>query len=257
MTAKKNTAPKEEPRNYQNFFLWGCLAAFILFFVGLCCLVTIIFGSFFADFDPLGFDLRNRIEQYLLWPDFLDEPSVVPELPDILDETPAPLIEVTPDEMSPTVPAPEASCEEFSTYVAHDFQAIFDFPAGWDVEPEEYGVTFYDTDSPTALRVGEAFSEAGTTARQIAEDLMASFNTESEQGSLVVFEETPFTVPTGDDAYLAAYEFIDSDGDYQWFLDLETISGESNVYFYLSGDNLEDYQFYRELIEVIAASYSK
>ena len=86
---------------------------------------------------------------------------------------------------------------------------------------------------------------------------MDSLRAESQEGTFVVFEEIPFIVPTGDDAYLIGFEFIDSEGYYQWVLDLETIQGESNIYFFLSGEDPADYTMYREMIEIIATSFSR
>ncbi len=64
-------------------------------------------------------------------------------------------------------------------------------------------------------------------------------------------------MPTGDDAYLNSYEWTDSEGDYWWAFQLETVSGESNVYFFLVGNDPELAPLYGELIKIIAESFSR
>lgn len=249
--------PAETPKKKTNCFLWGCLAVIILFFAAVCCLATLIMLPLFTDFDPLGIDLRNRIEQYIPWQEFLEDPSIVPGLPDILDENFDSLIEVTPDDFFSTGPDSGADSVSLSRYVASDFPASFDYPAGWEIETEDYGVTFYDPNSYTYLYVGEDLVDPGMTARQVAEDVMDSLMEEAQEGTFTVFEDTYYTVPTGDDAYLIAYEFTDTEGYYQWAMDLETVSGESNIFFYLSGEERSDYQLYRDLLDIIADSFSR
>lgn len=257
MTNQTSAAPAEPARKKGKCFLWGCLIVIVLFFVSVCCLVTLIFLPFYTDFDPLGFDLRDRIEQYIPWQELLEDPSVIPGMPDFFDDSFDDLLEELPEELTSSGPATGAHAVLLSTYVASDFQAIFDYPTGWEIETEEYGVTFYDTNSYTYLYVGEYLVDTGLDARQVAQDVADSLRDESQEGTFKVFESTPFSVPEVDDAYLMSYEFTDTEGYYQWALDLETVSGESNVYFYFSGDDPEDYLLYRELIELIAASFTR
>ena len=265
MTNQSSAAPAEEPKTSRNCFLWGCLAVVILFVVTLCCLGTLVLIPFFTDFDPLGLDIRDQIEQYIPLDDFLDDSSGGYEMPEFFDDGLDLFSETdsgTDTSSEPVLPStsePDTTGQMFdlSTYIAGDFQAVFDYPTGWQVEPEEYGVTFYDLDTYTFLYVGEVLYDEGTSPVEIAGDVMSSLMEEAEAGSFVVLEETPLPLPTDPDAYLIAVEFTDSDGYYQWVLDLETISGESNVYFYLSGENSEDFQYYRDLIEVIGESFSR
>jgi hypothetical protein len=249
--------PSETPQKKGNCFLWGCLTVIILFIVTFCCLGTLFLLPFFTDYDPLGIDLRNRIEQYIPWGEFLEDPSAVPGLPDFLDSTLDPLEEEAPGELTSAAPGSGAQAISLTTYIPSDFQAVFDYPTGWEIETEEHGVTFYDTQSYTYLYVGEYLVDEGMTARQAAEDMRDSLIEESQEDTFTVVESTPFIVPTGDDAYLLAYEFTDLDGYYQWALDLETVSGESNIFFYIWGKDPNDYQLYRDLIEIIAASFSR
>jgi hypothetical protein len=242
--------PAGTPKKGGNKLLWGCLILVLLFFVSICCLVSLAFLSISRGIDPLGIDLQNRIEQYIPLEEFLDDPSVVPGLPEILDES-------FPEEGFAPGPVTGADAIVLSTYIPDDFQAVFDYPAGWEIEVEDFGVTFYDTQSYTYLYVGEDLVEPGVTAREVSRDVMNSLREEAQDDTFKVFESAPFSVATGDDAYLAAFEFVDIDGYYQWALDLETVSGESNVFFYLSGEDPEDYELYRELIEIIAASFSR
>lgn len=257
MTNQTGAAPAESTRKKGSCCLWGCLIIIVLFFISVCCLVTLIFLPFYTDYDPLGLDLRNRIEQYIPWQEFLEDPSSIPGMPEFFDDSFNDLLEELPGEVTSSGPTTGAYSIPLSTYVASDFQAIFDYPTGWDIETEEYGVTFYDTNSYTYLYVGEDLVDTGLNARQVAQDVADSLREESQEGTFKVFESTPFSVPEVDDAYLMSYEFTDTEGYYQWALDLETVSGESNVYFYFSGEDPEDYLLYRELIELIAASFTR
>lgn len=264
MTIQQNSAAPGEAPKKKNCFLWGCLIVFLLIMVTVCCLGTLVFMPLFTDFDPLGLDLRNRIEQVFPWQEFIQDPSIIPGLPELLNGTSDPLMETdpslpmpTPGALAPTRPAEEARAIPLSTYTASDFPATFSYPAGWEIEVEEYGVTFYDPVSYTYLAVGEDLVEPGTTAKQVSQDVIDSLQEDSEEGSFKVFESTPWDVPTGDDAHLNAYEWTDQDGYYQWAFHLETISGESNVYFFLSGEDPDDAPVYGELIEIIAASFSR
>ena len=252
-----SAAPLETPQKKGNCFLWGCLSVFILFFVGICCLGTMIVLPFFTDFDPLGIDLRDRIEEFFPLQEFLEDPSVIPGLPEFQDEITESIPEAFPEVSTSSGPETGANSIELSPYIASDFSAVFDYPSGWEIETEEYGVTFYDTQSYTYLYVGEDLIDLGMSAQQVAQDVMDSLREESVEGSFTVFESKDWRVPTGDDAYLMAYEFTDADGYYQWAVDLETVSGESNIFFYISGEDPTDYELYRELIEIIAASFSR
>jgi hypothetical protein len=231
----------------------------ILFFVTLCCLGTLIFIPFFTDFDPLGLDIRDQIEQFIPLDDFLEDPSEVPGMPEVIDDILDPFSEPEsePDILSTPESGTSSNSFDLSIYVAEDFPAVFSYPTEWQVEPEDYGVTFYDLDTYTFLYVGEVLYDEGTSTQEIADEVMTSLMDGAEEGSFVILEETQLAIPSDPDAYLIGVEFTDLEGYYQWVLDLETISGESNVYFYLSGENPEDYEAFRELIEIIGESFTR
>ncbi|TFG48329.1 MAG: hypothetical protein E4H33_04355 [Anaerolineales bacterium] len=245
-------------------FLWGCLIIVLLVLVTICCLGTLFFLPFFTDFDPLGFDFRNRIEEFIPLQELLGDTSLIPGLPDIMDEDFDPYLEEGSEIVDPTqgtstsdLPSVEALSIPLDTYTGSDFPATFSYPAGWDIEVEEGGVTFYDPNSYTYLFVGEYFVENGMTAQEISRDMNISLNDEAQEGTFQILERAPYTVPTGDDAYLSAYEWTSLDGYFTWAFDLETVQGESNIYFFLSGEDPETAALYGELIEIIAASFSR
>jgi len=151
----------------------------------------------------------------------------------------------------------DAQAIPLATYTASDFPATFSYPAGWDIEEEANEVTFHDPDSFTFLYVGEELVEDGTTAAEVSSEVIESLQSEAQSGTFVLNENSPWSVPTGDDAYLNAYEWTDSGGYYLWAFDLETVSGESNVYFFLAGEDPELAPLYGELIKIIAESFSR
>ncbi len=257
MTTQSSTPAGDPPKKKGNCFLWGCLTVIILLFVSVCCLGSLILLPMFTDFDPLGLDFRNRIEQYIPWQEFLEDPSAIPGMPDILDESFDSLLEEVPADPGYDSPATGAAAVPLSTYIASDFPAIFDYPTGWEIEIEEYSVTFYDPYSYNYLYVGEYLIDEGMSASQVAQLVADSLQENSQEGTFNVIESTPFFVPDGDDAYLMTYEWTDVEGYYIWALDLETVSGNSNVFFFLSGEDIEEYQLYRDLIDIIAASFTR
>lgn len=241
----------EEPRK-NNRLLWGCLIALVLILVVICCGATLVLMPLFTDYDPLGTGLRDRIEEYLPL-DYLDEPSSVPSYEDLLNE-------VMPTEEVETIP--ETASEEITE--AEDLPlAIFDFvdigisfyyPAGWDIELAGYTVTFYDPNSFTYIYMGEELTEPGTTAEEIALDILDSIQADAQDDSFNLITSDPYYVSIGDDAYLTLFEWVDQDGYYTWAYDLEIVSGESNIYFFLSGEDPDEILFYGNLMDIIASS---
>jgi hypothetical protein len=264
MTTPVPTSAQAEKPKKSNCFLWGCLTVILLGVISVCCLGTLILLPVFTNFDPLGTNLRDRINQVFPWQDFLENPSQIPGLPEDLLQELEPYMEDVPDLNVATPgaqpadrPATDARSIPLSSYTATDFPATFSYPTGWDVEPEEYGVTFYNPDSYVYLFVGEYLVDSGMSAQEVAQQVLDSVQEDAQEGSFRVFESSPWQVPTGDDAYLIAFEYVDSDGYYQWVFDLETVSGESNVYFYLSGEDAAEATLYGELIEIIGESFHR
>jgi len=258
MTTEQITSPQTQQG---NCLLRCCLIALLLFFLVACCLGTLVILPFVIDFNPLGLDWQNSIEEFLPWDDFIQDLS----LPDLLDDSFDPFIEdddsaldfPTPGPLAPTRPAEDARSIPLSTYIAGDFPAVFSYPENWEIEVENSQVTFYDPDSYTILSVGEELVEPGKTASQVSADVIANIESEAEGGTFKLIENSPWSVPTGDDAFLNAFEWTDSEGNYQWAFDLEIVSGESNVFFFLIGDDPDLAPIYAELIEIIAISFSR
>ncbi|MCJ7735128.1 MAG: hypothetical protein MUP11_11325 [Anaerolineales bacterium] len=254
-TENANLSPAAPVKKGGKCFLWGCLIIVLLVLVTICCLGTLIFLPFFTDFDPLGIDFRSRIEEFIPLNELFGDTSLIPGPPDILDDSE--VLVPTQEAIAPSRPSTAARSIPLVSYTGSDFPATFSYPAGWDIEEEEGGVTFYDPNSYTYLFVGEYFVENGTTAQEMSRDMNISLNDEAQEGTFEILERAPYSVPTGDDAYLSAYEWTDLDGYYTWAYDLETVQGESNIYFLLSGEDPETAALYGELIEIIAASFSR
>lgn len=256
MTDQLTTASPESSggnTKNSNCLLKGCLIVLLLFILVLCCLGTLVAVPFVTDFNPLGQDWQNRIMDIIPWEDFIQDTSLIPGFEDFLDED----FDFSPEPFDSTWSASDAWEIPLTTYTASDFPATFSYPAEWDIEEEAYEVTFYDPDSFTFLYVGEELVDEGTTAAQVSSEVIESLQSEAQSGTFVLIENSPWSVPTGDDAYLNAYEWTDSDGYFLWAYDLETISGESNVYFFLAGEDPELAPLYGELIKIIADSFSR
>jgi hypothetical protein len=240
-----------------NCLLRGCLIIFGLFLVVFCCLATLIAVPLVTDFDPLGLDLRHQFNEFFPWEDFLDDPSSIPDLPELFSD------EIDPydqsEEPSTDYTAPDSGSFSLVPYLEDDFPFSFSYPEGWAISEDEYadGVTFFDHDSFTYFSVGRDWIEEGWTAAYIAEDLIESLEFQAQEGSIVVFENTPYIVSTGDDAHFSAYEWIDLDDAYQWVYDINIVFEDVNIYFYMIGDDPEYFELYRDLIEAIGASYSR
>ena len=236
-----------------NCLLKGCLIVLLLFILVFCCLGTLVVVPFVTDFNPLGQDWQNRIMDIIPWDDFIEDSSLIPGMEDFFDED----FDFSLGDSDSTGLVSDAREIPLATYTASDFPATFSYPADWDIEEEDYEVTFYDPDSFTFLYVGEELVVDGTTAAEASAEVIESLQSEAQSGTFVLIENSPWSVPTGDDAYLNAYEWTDSDGYFLWAYDLETISGESNVYFFLAGEDPELAPLYGELIKIIAESFSR
>jgi hypothetical protein len=248
-----NTETTSEKPKKKNPLLWGCLIVLVLAFMGFCCIFTVVGLSAFTDFDPLGLDLDQQIP----WEDYLDDPSLMPgdqEEPSLEDEF------YEEDSYAPEDSTDYAAAEgEISLvpYSAVDFYASFSYPEGWEVQEEDYRVTFVNPHSYTYLYVGEDIIDEGTTAADVAADVMANLQDEAEEGTFVMYESGPYNLFSGDDAYFSVYEWTDLDGYWQFAYDLEIVHGDSNIFFFLVGENPSDFDYYRHVMEDIAASFSR
>jgi hypothetical protein len=252
-TPEPTSTPTEAPKK-RNCFLWGCVIVIILVLITSCCLGTLVLLPVFTDFDPLG------IEGMIPWEEYLEDTSFMPDISEELD----PYFEELPEleeEISPSLePAePEVSAMDISLtlYTAEDFSASFLYPEGWEIEVEDYGVTFYAPDYSVYLYVGEDLVDPGTTAEDVALDVVESLQADAQEGSFILYESAPYPLANGDDAYLAGFELVDSDDYYQWIYDLETVSGESNIFFFLSGDDPDDALMYRDILTEIGDSFRR
>jgi hypothetical protein len=242
--------PGEEPKK-KNKLLWGCLIALVLVFVILCCGVTLIFMPLFSDYDPLGTGLREQIEEFIP-SDYLDDTSSFPDFEDLLDETGS--------DGGTTDPGP--SSDDFYTademplawFDFLDIGIYFYYPEGWDIEVEGYEVTFYDPESFTFVYIGELLTDMGTTAEEISQDFLDSVQEDAQEGTYRLISSDIYSVNIADDAYLTLFEWVDLDGNYAWAYDLEIVSGESNIFIFLYGEDPDEILFYGELLDIIASS---
>ena len=249
--------PNPQPKK-NNCLLWGCLGVVLLIFVTFCCLGSLIILPLVTDFDPLGIDLRNRIEEYIPWQDYIEDPSLIPDIDEFLEDSVDPYLEEDPGVDLPDPSSNiDASSIPLAYYSGSDFPANFQYPSGWDIEIEDYAVTFYDPNSFTYLYVGEDLVDEGTMPELIADDVMEALMEESQEGTFLLVSATPYQVPTGENAYLHQMEWTDPDGYFIWAYDLEIVTGESNIFFFLSGEDPEDIELYGDLLRIIVDSYSR
>jgi hypothetical protein len=246
--------------NRNTCLLRGCLIVGILLILVFCCLGTLVALPLVTGFDPLGLDLENRINEFIDWEDFMEDPSLVPDLfeeefnPLVSEEDPL-LDFPTPGPLAPTRPAPDARALSMASYSASDFPATFSYPAHWDVEEEPFRITFYDPDHNTVLYVGEDPVDIGTTAAQVADEVTGNLQSDAQSGSFMIIENSPWPIQTGEDAVLSAYAWKATDGTPRWAYDLEIVSGETNVFFFMVGEDPEQAFINAEVIELIAASF--
>lgn len=243
--------PAGEPKK-KNKLLWGCLIALILVLAVICCGVTMLLMPLFSDYDPLGTGLREQIEEYLPI-DTSDGPSSFQDYDDLLDDGAE-----AEDDFYDAGPSSEAYTDAWEVPLAWfnfmDINTSFNYPVGWDIEMEGYGVTFYEPDSYTYIYMGEDLTDLGTTAEEIALDILDSIQEEAQEDTFRLITSDPYLVSIADDAYLTLFEWVDQDGYYTWAYDLEIVSGESNIYLFLSGENPDQILFYGDLLDIIASS---
>ncbi len=250
-------APDAQPKK-KNCLLWGCLGLVIFIVITFCCLGTLTLLTFFTDFSPLGIDLRSRIEEYIDLGEYLDDPALIPDFDEYLDEG----VDPTPEEdPGADLPDPGSYDDAYSIplafYSGSDFPANFQYPSGWNIEEEEYSVTFYDPNSYTYLYVGEDLVDEGSTAEMVADDVMEMLMEESQEGTFLLISAAPYQVPTGEEAYLHQMEWTDPDGYFIWAYDLEIVDGESNIFFFLSGEDPGEIELYGDLLRIIVDSYTR
>jgi hypothetical protein len=257
---KKMTSPQTTPAEpkKKNCFLWGCLIVLMLFIVICCCLGSLMAMPFVTDFNPLGLDWQNRILEVIPWEDFIQDPSLIPGLPDILNEDFDSFFEeVDPSSDYTTL---DSGSFQLVPYTAIDFPIAFSYPAGWEIEAEELhiAVSFYDPDSNTFLSVGRDWACQGcSTAADTSVKLMETLEFQAQEGTFMVIENAPYSVSSGEDAYFNAFEWIDLDGIYRWAYDINIFVEEDNIYFIMWGDDPVYFEMYGELIEEIGASYRR
>ncbi len=241
-----------EPKKKRNW-LWGCLIALVLVLVIFCCGVTLLFMPLFSDWDPLGTGLRDQIEEYFPL-EYLEDSSSIPGYEEFVDETP-------PVEEEDSIPEPvseevaEAEDIPLAIFDFIDIGTSFYYPVGWDIEMEGYGVTFYDPESYTYIYLGEDLTEPGTLAEDIALDIAESIQGEAQEGSFNLISSTTYSVPISGDAHLTLFEWVDQDGYYTWAYDLEIVSGDSNIFLFLSGEVEDEILYYGDLLDIIASSF--
>ena len=242
--------PTSDQPKKNNCLLWGCVSVVILVVISCCCIGSLVIVPFVTDFDP--FNLRNFVDDNFNPGDYLDDDFDFDS-----DED-----SYFPDESeSESADLPEsyndASSIPLEYYSASDFSATFLVPSGWEIEVEDYAVTFYDPDSFTYLWVGEDVVEEGYTAAQVANDLMESIREESQEGTFQLVSSMPWPAEDGEDAHLNQMEWTDLDGYYTWAYDLEIVMGEYNTFFFISGEEPEDIALYGDLLEIIVDSFSR
>ena len=242
--------PTSDQPKKNNCLLWGCVSVVILVVISCCCIGSLVIVPFVTDFDP--FNLRNFVDDNFNPGDYLDDDFDFDS-----DED-----SYFPDESeSESADLPESyndvSSIPLEYYSASDFSATFLVPSGWEIEVEDYAVTFYDPDSFTYLWVGEDVVEEGYTAAQVANDLMESIREESQEGTFQLVSSMPWPAEDGEDAHLNQMEWTDLDGYYTWAYDLEIVMGEYNTFFFISGEEPEDIALYGDLLEIIVDSFSR
>ena len=243
----ENTTPEESKK--PNCILWGCLIIIVLGCLMIGCLMTLVGLPLFTDFDPLGLDIQDRMEDFFPFEDYLEDPDLYEIFPDDEDsgyEAPDPA-EIEPLPYTGTMP--------FAPYSAVDFTANFSYPADWEITEEDYRVTFSQPDSYTYLYVGEDIVDEGTTAVDVADHVLTTVLEDAAEGTFEIMESGPYFLEAGYDAYLNTFQFVDNDGYFYWAYDLEIVDGESNIFFYLEGEDPEEFEMYQAIFDEIAASF--
>lgn len=253
MSIDSPAIPPESESKSNNKLLWGCLIAIILSLVVFCCAGSLLFLPLFTDFDPLGTNLRDRIEDYLPL-DYLEDPSSIPGMEDFLEDTDNYVSQPTPSSSLADPDSLAAASLPLADFYFNDIDMAFSYPSGWDIELDVYTVTFYDPESFTYLYMGEDTIDAGTTAEAVTQDVLDSIQEGAQEGTFELLSSAPYEVAVADDAHLTLFEWVDQDGYYTWAYDLEIIYDEYNLFFFLSGEEPEEIAKYGELLDIIASS---
>jgi len=245
--------PAETEKKSTNKLLWGCLIAVVLALVIFCCLGSLLLMPLFSNFDPLGTNIRQRIEEYLPL-DYLEDPSSIPAIEEILDYQDSSTSLATAQPAPAAKDSQDASFQPLSTFAINELGISFSYPSGWDIELDPYAATFYHPEDFTYLYVGEDPLDEGATAEAIADDVIESIRSDAQEGTFEILNSGPYSVSVAEDAYLAVFEWVDQDGYYTWAYDLEIVYGDSNLYFFLSGEDPDEIPQYGDLLDTIASS---
>jgi hypothetical protein len=246
----------------KNVILWGCIAAIVLWCLFSCCLITFAGFALFSEVDLFGLDSEEWFDDMLPWEDFFDDPSFEYDLPESYDEGDNGEDLDTSEE--PSEPMPISGIGQLVQFQSDQFSFSFFYPEGWYPEEDENNesVVFLDPNSDTFLGVGRDWLCQGcSTAADVSAHFMVDIEFEAQPDTLVMLEDMPYSVSTGEDAHFNAYEWIDLDGEYNWIYDLviyvEDPVEDTSIYFVLWGFDTQYYEEYRELFEKIIMSYSK
>ncbi len=225
----------------------GCLILVVLVVVSAVCL-----GSLWLLVDISGLNLLAQASDFLGLE--LNEWSPFPDgggADNFNFQVP------TPGPLAPTRPAPAARAVDLTPYSGGELGIDFSYPDGWEVQEADGQVNIFDLDSATMLFVGAFPVESGSTAAGISAEVADSLQADAQPGTFREIESVPWQVPTGDDAYLNAWEWTEGDGTYQWAFDLEIVVGEINYFFFLIGEDPGLAYQNAELIERIGATFRR
>jgi len=244
--------PGEGSKKKNNNLLWGCLIALVLALVVLCCGTTLVVMPLVTDTDPLGLGIRERIEQIIPL-EYLEDPSSIPGFEEYLDDEN--LSEIDEVDSGQVPQSPKSAWDlPLSVFYFTDINTSFFYPAGWEVEVEGYSASFYEPDSYSYLYVAEYPVDPGTRAEDVTAEFLESIQEDAQEGSYQLLDSGEYYVPIPGEAYQALFEWVDSDGYYTWAYDLEIVSGESNLMVFMSGEDPEEIDYYRDLLDIIADS---
>jgi hypothetical protein len=135
-----------------------------------------------------------------------------------------------------------------------DLGISFSYPVGWEIEQEDSEVTFYHPEDLVFIYIGEFSTDQGTTAKEIAADVVLYIEEEAKWGTFELLMSGIYPTAISEDAYLVLFEWVDDEGDYAFVYDLEMVSGESNQFIFLYGTERDEMNYYGELLDIIAAS---
>jgi hypothetical protein len=225
--------------------------------IGLVIVLIVIGGvmwlltsPLFPGLDSLTSGLIERIDQGLAL-DFLEGSDPVPEQ----ENSGYDLVEsVYQPGSGGLYGADEIPLGQFNST---DLGISFSYPLGWEIEQEEDDVTFYHPEDLVFIYLGEFSADKGDTAKSIAVEFLVTVEEEAQGDSFELLLASDYPVKIADDAYLVLFEWIDDEGDYAWAYDLETVSGESNIFIFFYGADRDEMEYYGELLDIIASSMEK